>query len=326
MTIDKAAPAFMDLPLEVRHSIFEHVAVRDVKPKKLLRYWFEKKEVKELVAQDAIDNPNGPIPRVIYANNDDYHDYDDESTVNDHDSEEDGQEEDENTDEDSENEDGDENEDEDEDEDEDEEAEQDEDSDENEDDSEIDGEDEGEQLHGAVAGAHDTQSATAGVSVPAHAAAQADPDTMMEDAGEVHVDEDESDDEVEAEGDDGEEAEGAQPHGGEEGDDDSEGDEDVVDDDDNTGATVAATQPPAPAPVFRPHHKWRHIPNFMRLTHCPPPLQLLLASHQLNNEAKNWFYDVAVLRIDATGSFAHTSLFEEAFSQITDAAFSPMGK
>lgn len=62
--------------------------------------------------------------------------------------------------------------------------------------------------------------------------------------------------------------------------------------------------------------KWRHIPNFMRLTQCPPPVQLLLVSQQLNNEAKNWFYDVATLRIDATGSFAHTSFFEEAFSQM----------
>lgn len=62
----------------------------------------------------------------------------------------------------------------------------------------------------------------------------------------------------------------------------------------------------------------------MRITHCPPPVELLLASKQLNNEAKSWFYDVAVLRIDATGSFAHTSLFEEAFSQMTEASFSPM--
>lgn len=62
----------------------------------------------------------------------------------------------------------------------------------------------------------------------------------------------------------------------------------------------------------------------MRITHCPPPVELLLASKQLNIEAKSWFYDVTVLRIEATGSFAHTSFFEEAFSQITEAAFSPM--
>lgn len=62
----------------------------------------------------------------------------------------------------------------------------------------------------------------------------------------------------------------------------------------------------------------------MRITHCPPPVELLLASKELNNEAKSWFYDVAILRIEATASFAHTSFFEEAFSQFTEAAFSPM--
>lgn len=62
----------------------------------------------------------------------------------------------------------------------------------------------------------------------------------------------------------------------------------------------------------------------MRFSQCPPPVELFLASKELNDEAKNWFYDVAVLRIHATGSFAHTSFFEEAFSQITEAAFSPM--
>jgi hypothetical protein len=62
----------------------------------------------------------------------------------------------------------------------------------------------------------------------------------------------------------------------------------------------------------------------MRITHCPPPVELLLTSKQLNTEAKSWFYDVAVLQIDATASFAHTSFFEEAFSQVTEAAFSPM--
>ena len=62
----------------------------------------------------------------------------------------------------------------------------------------------------------------------------------------------------------------------------------------------------------------------MRITHCPPPVELLLTSRQLNTEAKSWFYNVAILRIDATARFAHTSFFEEAFSQITEAALSPM--
>jgi hypothetical protein len=62
----------------------------------------------------------------------------------------------------------------------------------------------------------------------------------------------------------------------------------------------------------------------MRITQCPPPVEIFLACKQLNCEAKNWFYDVSVLRIEATGSFAHTSFFEEAFDQITNTAFSPM--
>jgi hypothetical protein len=62
----------------------------------------------------------------------------------------------------------------------------------------------------------------------------------------------------------------------------------------------------------------------MRITQCPPPVEIFLTCKQLNEEAKNWFYDVSVLRIEATGSFAHTSFFEEAFDQITNTAFSPM--
>jgi hypothetical protein len=317
MANDKAAPAFMDLPLEVRHTIFEHVAARDVNPKKLLRYWFEKKEMKELVAQEAIDNPNGPTPRVVYGN-DDYDDYDDESAVADDDSEHDGDEENENAAEDSENEDEDENED----ENGNQGAEQEEDSDGDEDEAEIHGDGGDEEPDEAVDGAQNTQSATTGVHVPTQATAQVGPShqpagDMEEHSGEVTSDEGEGN---EGEGDEG--VEGTQTNTGAEVDDDSEGEGEG--DDANTAATVAATQPLPPAPVFRPQNKWRHIPNFMRLTHCPPPVQLLLTSKQLNNEAKNWFYDVAILRIDATGSFAHTSFFEEAFSQITDAAFSPM--
>ncbi|CAN9082584.1 unnamed protein product [Alternaria alternata] len=234
MANDKAAPAFMGLPLEVRHTIFEYVAARDVKPKKLLRYWFEKKEVKALVEQEVTNNPNGPAPQVVYGN--DYDEYEDESAATDEDGDEsDDPEETESAEEDSETED--EDEDEDEDGDDNEEAEQ-----------------------------------------------------------------EEAEQEEDSEGEDETELE--------------EGDEGFTDSDGNTAATVAATQPLPPAPVVRPHAKWRHIPNFMRLTQCPPPVQLLLVSQQLNNEAKNWFYDVATLRIDATGSFAHTSFFEEAFSQM----------
>jgi hypothetical protein len=112
MANDKAASAFMGLPLEVRHTIFEYVAARDVKPKKLLRYWFEKKEVKALVEQEVTNNPNGPAPQVVYGN--DYDEYEDESAATDEDGDEsDDPEETESAEEDSEIEDEDEDEDED---------------------------------------------------------------------------------------------------------------------------------------------------------------------------------------------------------------------
>lgn len=141
MANDKAAPAFMGLPLEVRHTIFEYVAARDVKPKKLLRYWFEKKEVKALVEQEVTNNPNGPAPQVVYGN--DYDEYEDESAATDEDGDEsDDSEETESAEEDSETEGEDEDEDEDEDGDGNEEAEQEEDS-EGEDETELEEGDEG---------------------------------------------------------------------------------------------------------------------------------------------------------------------------------------
>ncbi|PZD28566.1 hypothetical protein A1F96_05801 [Pyrenophora tritici-repentis] len=146
---DKIAPILMDLPLEVRHAIFKYVAARDVEPRKLLRYWLEKKEVKALIAQEMTNNPNAPTPQAVYSDHEEY-----ETTAN-------------------------------------------------------------------------VQAA----------------DELEKEAEEVT------------------------------GQDNSANVEDM---------------------------------------------------QELNNEAKNWFYDVATLRIDATGSFAHTSFFEETFSQITDAAFSPM--
>jgi hypothetical protein len=56
----------MDVPLEVRHQIFEHVAKRDTKPEKLLRYWFEKEEVKEKTAELLAKDPSVGQPRIVY--------------------------------------------------------------------------------------------------------------------------------------------------------------------------------------------------------------------------------------------------------------------
>lgn len=67
---DKQIHTLMSIPLEVRHRIFEYVAVRDAQPKKLLRYWFEKKEVKAKAAELLAKDPNAGSPRFVYAGDD----------------------------------------------------------------------------------------------------------------------------------------------------------------------------------------------------------------------------------------------------------------
>ncbi|KAF1832691.1 hypothetical protein BDW02DRAFT_502384 [Decorospora gaudefroyi] len=238
MANNKATPILMELPLEVRHAIFGYVAARDVQPKRLLRYWFEKKEVKEIIAQAAIDDPDGPVPQILY-NNDDYDD-DSEVDVEESDEDEDA-----------------------------EEDEEDEDAEEQDSDGEEDEQEESD---------------------------------LDEEEVEAEIDTENQDTEIVAE-------------------EENDGDQEIAHGDSGSDADETSTPP---APLVSAHGKWRHIPKFMRLTHCPPPVELLLTSKQLNIEAKHWFYNVAVLRIEATGSFAHTSFFEEAFSQINDAAYSPM--
>jgi hypothetical protein len=271
MANNKASCPLMDLPLEVRHAIFDFTAVRDVKPKKLLRYWFEKKEAKELIAQKIADDPSAPAPRAVYHN-----EYDEESDVSEQEDDTDSASEDEGD------EDGEDNENEDEHEDD-----MLQDQDEDEVDDMEDDDDEVADGVGLIQAQNTTQLTTSGQ-------AQNQSVSTNQQPGEDEM----------------------------EDDNDEDSDDDAQDDGDATG-TVAAPPPP-PAPAVHVSHKWRHVPNFMRITHCPPPVELLLASKQLNQEAKDWFYDVAVLRINATGSFAHTSFFEEAFRQITEAAFSPM--
>jgi hypothetical protein len=289
MADDNAACLLMSLPLEVRHTIFEYSAARDVKPKKLLRYWFERKEAKELVAKQAAADPSAPAARVVHNN-----EYEEDSDVpepeDDDGSDGEGEEEDES-----------ENEDEDEDEAEDEIVE---DADEDEDEETADGE--------GIAQSH-TTSLPLPSQPPAAAAAQNQSGNANQQPDEAEDDEDDDPDDQE-----GDEAN----HDGHGDEAMAEENEDDAEDVEQANATAAAPQPPVP--VVHTSRKWRYIPNFMRITHCPPPVELLLASKQLNQEAKDWFYDVAVLRINATGSFAHTSFFEEAFSQITEAAFSPM--
>jgi hypothetical protein len=230
---DEFSGLLAKLPIEVRHNVFNFTVASQGDSTKVLRRWFEKKEVQKFVAEHRARDPNGLEPRIVY---------DIGSVMN----------------------------------------------------TELLGEDD---MYG--------DSSESG----------SDDDTSDDDAS----DEDVSDSDDDGEG----EAEGEQAS-----DVDADGDEEVGHAHIQAPGTSQSATSQAPAAplgqLISPTGKWRHISKFMKLTHCPPPLELLLACKQLNQEAKNWYYDMSVLQIHATGSFAHTSFFEESLNQIADAAFSPM--
>jgi len=79
-----------------------------------------------------------------------------------------------------------------------------------------------------------------------------------------------------------------------------------------------------PASVVKPSDRWRHVSNFVCLTHCPLGSELFLISRQLNAEAKNWFYKVAAIKIDATANLSDSNFFELTLKKLGAAADSPM--
>lgn len=110
---------------------------------------------------------------------------------------------------------------------------------------------------------------------------------------------------------------------GDEDEDDNKADGDDGDDSDTDGedASDMDNEDAAPVRFVRPHAKWRHISNFLRISECPPPVALLQTSKTMQTAAMDWFYEVTVMEIDATGSFAHTSMFETALDEITAADY-----
>ncbi|KAI8931126.1 hypothetical protein NX059_011480 [Plenodomus lindquistii] len=305
---DKDTPSLVSLPLEVRHAIFAYAANSNVKPRRLLRYWFEKHDAKQQVATLAAEDP-AAAPQLIY--NADSFDGDSEisdADDNDDDDDEQGAEE------------------EDEDDDEDDDAGEDDQGDEavddsedddleaidDEDNDEDDDEDDDEVMDHSVT--DQTNLLSAQSQFPATAQSQTTSAAVSAASNALSGNQTQEHDAI----DDNEAPEDQQ--------DETAGNEseqvDEADANEGDNQDTAAVKPPLT--YVHVHAKWRHIPSFMQLTHCPPPTELLLVSKQLNTEAKDWFYNVAVLHIEATASFAHTSFFEEAFSQITEAAFSPM--
>lgn len=315
MAQEHHTPDFLGLPMEVRFIIFGYVAARNDDHRKLLRYWFEKKEIEVLKAE-------------FEANKDLQDDDDGEGTEEGYEDEYEGE--------------GDlEGEFE-----EDEESEDVEQLDRDEEGNEGETENEGVEAEAQTATTTNMQPPSATYSNTASQQPdqrqsqpkdneEQDPDTIMEDSvedqqnlinddeGQVAGNEEiEEDDENNDEQDDEQDAQGD-----EEDEQDSEGDEyDSAEEEIEGGADDSDdydTTAPS-APTFTAHRKWRHIPKFLQISQFPPPAELLLSCKQVNNEAKDWFYDVSSIRIIATASFAHTSFFEEAFNQIAEAEFSPM--
>lgn len=257
----------MGIPIELRYKIFAYSSDRDIKPKKVLRYWFEKKEIQDKIVEMVAKNPGGDTPQPRY--NDEYEEPDsgDNSAP--------AAEDDEEIDEDDNNE-GDEDENE---------------NETSEDEAEMGDEDE----HMADSGTEEADDQNNQATLQQDGNGEADENTA-----------------------DNQNAEAAQ-------DAEEEVDENAAGSDGNWAIATNAQPPARPrsTPVHA-HRKWRHIPNFLRITQCPPPVELFLINKRLNAEAKDWFYKVAVLKIDATASFAHMSFFEEALGILASAAYSPM--
>ncbi|KAH9869103.1 hypothetical protein J1614_008180 [Plenodomus biglobosus] len=303
---DQGTHTLASLPLEVRHNIFNNVATRHIESTKLLRQWFEKQDAKQQMAELAANAPAAPAPRVIYSA--DYYDRDSELSDSDEDEEDDGN------------------------------------------DRHVRA---APLTHTSISGQNQPLSLPLTQQLPAptvptisHVSTEAEAE---EQEGTDNGHKDNQQDGIHGYEDGQEEGEGAgeniegdgtiqnaqnndaeednaNQHGEEsEGTDDTSSDdrnEDTESDDgDDLGGNAAAI---TKRPVVVVHAKWRHIPKFMYLTRCPPPVQLHLLSKQLNAEAKDWFYDVTVLRIEATASFSHTTFYEEAFNQIASAGFSPI--
>jgi len=57
------------------------------------------------------------------------------------------------------------------------------------------------------------------------------------------------------------------------------------------------------------HTKYRHILPIIKINTCPPPMELLLVSHQIKNEAYSGIYNKMMLEIDASKGFRHVEFF-----------------
>jgi hypothetical protein len=298
----------MGIPMEVRYNIYAHAAARPEGPDRILSRWYEKKDVKEQIAELKADDPNVVVQVKYHEVGPNYHEpegtYDDDALVDDDD---------------------------DEDEDEDEDLEQDQALGQEDDDEQDEGEEEEGDGDNAEDMEEDDEDGDGEVAMEEADMEEADADGEVDMVGanveEADADSDDGMDEDEEDEDDW----GDAPMGGNTNNFHTmtgtiPGDPTVTTTATTSSgiSTTGAMEASQPRPiVVRPHTKWRHTTKFLRISGSPPPVELLQVSKTVHDEAKDWFYNVAVIRIDVTGSFAYTSMFETALDELTDAAFSP---
>ncbi|KAF2489563.1 hypothetical protein BU16DRAFT_185270 [Lophium mytilinum] len=145
-------------------------------------------------------------------------------------------------------------------------------------------------------------------------------DLLDEDEGGDNEDEEDEEDgeedEDEEEEDDDDEMDEAQEGDGADGDGNGDGTTTA----NATTTTTTTTTAPAQPKISR---KWRHVPEIISLTACPPTVSMLQSCQQIQDEATDFYYNTVVLRINCTASFSHMAYFEELMNILADTAFSP---
>jgi len=70
--------------------------------------------------------------------------------------------------------------------------------------------------------------------------------------------------------------------------------------------------------------KYRHTVKMYKLDQSPPPVNLLLLSRQIYQEAYNYVYATAGIIFDATMGFPHYSMFEETLDKLISNTLTPL--
>jgi len=72
------------------------------------------------------------------------------------------------------------------------------------------------------------------------------------------------------------------------------------------------------------HTKYRHTVKMYKLDQSPPPVNLLLLSRQIYQEAYNYVYATAGIIFDATMGFPHLTMFEETLDHLILNTLTPL--